>query len=74
MATWKVQQLTGASKGQTGWAQLVECKPAQTPPSALTPAVQRRPVAGARRLNPRRIHGARLAIASTVRSERRIAV
>ena len=32
----------------------------QTPPSALTPAVQRRPVAGARRAIPRRIHGARL--------------
>ena len=46
----------------------------QTPPSPLTPAVQRRPVAGARRAIPRTIHGARLAIASTARSERRIAV
>ena len=46
----------------------------QTPPSALTPAVQRRPVAGARRPIPRRIHGVRLAITSTARSERRIAV
>jgi hypothetical protein len=43
----------------------------QTPPSALTPAVQRRPVTGARRAIPRRIHGARLAITSTARSERR---
>ncbi len=46
----------------------------QTPPSALTPAVQLRPVAGARRAIPRRIHGARLAITSTARSERRITV
>ena len=46
----------------------------QTPPTALTPAVQRRPVAGARRATPRRIHGVRLAIAATARSERRIAV
>jgi hypothetical protein len=46
----------------------------QTPPTALTPAVQRRPVAGARRATPRRIHGARLAITSTARSERCIAV
>jgi hypothetical protein len=45
-----------------------------TPPTALTPAVQRRPVAGARRAIPRRIHGVRLAITSTARSERRIAV
>ena len=33
-----------------------------------------RPVAGARRATPRRIHGVRLAIAATARSERRIAV
>ena len=46
----------------------------QTPPTALTPAVQLRSVAGARRAIPRRIHGVRLAIASTARSERRIAV
>ncbi len=46
----------------------------QIPPTALTPAVQRRPLAGARRPIPRRIHGARLAIASTARSDRRIAV
>src|SRR5580693_2312647 len=46
----------------------------QTPPTALTPAVQRRPVAVARRATPRRIHGVRLAIAATARSERRIAV
>ena len=46
----------------------------QIPPSALTPAVQRRPVAGVRRPIPRRIHGARVAIASTARSDRRIAV
>ena len=46
----------------------------QTPPTALTPAVQRRPVAGARWAIPRRIHGARLPITSTARSERRIAV
>ena len=46
------------------------------PPSALTPvAVQLRlVVAGARRAIPRRIHGVRLAITSTARSERRIAV
>ena len=45
------------------------------PPSALTPiAVQLRPVAGARRAIPRRIHGVRLAITATARSERRIAV
>jgi len=47
---------------------------AQTPPTALTPAVQRRPVAGARWAIPRRIHGVRVAITSTARSERRIAV
>jgi hypothetical protein len=46
----------------------------QTPPTALTPAVQRRPVAVATRATPRRIHGVRLAIAATARSERRIAV
>ena len=33
----------------------------QTPPTALTPAVYLRPVAGARWAIPRRIHGARLA-------------
>ena len=41
---------------------------------ADSPAVQRRPVAGARWAIPRRIHGARLPITSTARSERRIAV
>ena len=46
----------------------------QTPASALTPAVHLRPLAGARRAIPRRSHGACVAIASTVRSERRIAV
>jgi hypothetical protein len=45
-----------------------------TPPSALTPAVHLRSAAGARRAIPRRIHGVRLAITSTARSERRIAV
>jgi hypothetical protein len=44
------------------------------PPSALTPvAVQLRTV-GARRAIPRRIHGVRLAISATARSDRRIAV
>ncbi len=43
-------------------------------PARMTPAVQRRSVAGARWAIPRRIHGARLAITSTARSERRIAV
>ena len=37
-------------------------------------AVQPRPVAGARRAIPRTIHGVRLTITSTARSERRIAV
>jgi len=46
----------------------------ETPPTALTPAVHRRPVAGAMRAIPRRIHGVRLAITATARSERRIAV
>jgi hypothetical protein len=44
------------------------------PPNALTPDVHLRPLAGARRAIPRTIHGVRLAITSTARSERRIAV
>ena len=58
---------------------LRKCKPpelhlGETALSALTPTVHLRPVAGARRAIPRTIHGVRLAITSTARSERRIAV
>jgi hypothetical protein len=48
--------------------------PPQRTSDALTPAVHLRPVAGARRAIPRTIHGVRLAINSTARSERRIVV
>ena len=58
---------------------LRKCKPpelhlGETALSALTPTLHLRPVAGARRAIPRTIHGVRLAITSTARSERRIAV
>jgi hypothetical protein len=44
-------------------------------PCVLTPVASHlRPVAGARRAVPRRIHGALLAITSTARSDRRIVV
>src|SRR6478609_458666 len=46
----------------------------RTPPSALTPVAAQLRTVGVRRATPRRIHGVRLAIAATARSERRIAV
>jgi hypothetical protein len=46
----------------------------QTPPGALTQSAHLRPVAGATRAIPRRIHGVRPAISFAARSERRIAM
>ena len=66
-----VRRHRASGYGPEGWGS----HPSGCFPSALTPvAVQLRRVAGARWAIPRRIHGVRLAITSTARSDRRIAV
>jgi hypothetical protein len=68
----KLAELWRGPRTAAGEGWVSESVPSATP-SALTPvAVQLRTV-GVRRAIPRRIHGVRLAISATARSERRIA-